>query len=149
MTLADAKPIERKLMAAMAQLDCGQCGYLCQTYAEAVWSGAEADKGRCVPGGKDTQRKLKELLSALEPQRGGALDVGAGITRGGVKPSHERGGRSNGGGLLRENDEDGLRRVLGQMGLRDLAAAGGIHERDVAVHQLGERPLTARGDVFS
>ena len=58
-------------MAAMAQLDCGQCGYLCQTYAESVWSGAEADLGRCVPGGKETQRKLKELLAALEPERGG------------------------------------------------------------------------------
>jgi len=67
----DAKP-ERQLMAAMAQLDCGQCGYLCQTYAESVWSGAEADTGRCVPGGKETQRKLKQLLTALEPQRDGA-----------------------------------------------------------------------------
>ena len=67
----DRKP-ERQLMAAMAQLDCGQCGYLCQTYAEAVWSGAEADMGRCVPGGKETQRKLKELFAALEPQRDGA-----------------------------------------------------------------------------
>ncbi|MDP2332457.1 MAG: sulfite reductase subunit alpha [Reyranella sp.] len=65
----DAKP-ERKLMAAMAQLDCGQCGYLCQTYAEAVWSGAEADMGRCVPGGKETQRKLKELIAVLERERG-------------------------------------------------------------------------------
>ena len=64
----EAKP-ERKLMAAMAQLDCGQCGYLCQTYAEAVWSGAEADMGRCVPGGKETQRKLKELLATLEGER--------------------------------------------------------------------------------
>ena len=70
----DRKP-ERQLMAAMAQLDCGQCGYLCQTYAEAVWSGAEADMGRCVPGGKETQRKLKELLGALEPQRAGAPAV--------------------------------------------------------------------------
>ena len=61
---------QRQLMAAMAQLDCGQCGYLCQTYAEAVWSGAEADMGRCVPGGKETQRKLKELMAALEPERG-------------------------------------------------------------------------------
>jgi sulfite reductase (NADPH) flavoprotein alpha-component len=67
----DAKPA-RQLMAAMAQLDCGQCGYLCQTYAEAVWSGAEADMGRCVPGGKETQRKLKELTAVLEPQRDGA-----------------------------------------------------------------------------
>ena len=65
----EAKP-ERKLMAAMAQLDCGQCGYLCQTYAEAVWSGTEADMGRCVPGGKETQRKLKELFQALEGERG-------------------------------------------------------------------------------
>ena len=66
----NAKPA-RQLMAATAQLDCGQCGYLCQTYAEAVWSGSEADMGRCVPGGKETQRKLKELLGALEPQRVG------------------------------------------------------------------------------
>ena len=28
--------------------------------------------GRCVPGGKETQRKLKELLAALESQRGDA-----------------------------------------------------------------------------
>ena len=66
----DRKP-ERQLMAAMAQLDCGQCGYLCQTYAEAVWSGAEGDMGRCVPGGKETQRKLKEMMAALEPRRDG------------------------------------------------------------------------------
>ena len=36
--LAEDASRERQLMAAMAQLDCGQCGYLCQTYAEAVWS---------------------------------------------------------------------------------------------------------------
>jgi sulfite reductase (NADPH) flavoprotein alpha-component len=47
----ERKP-ERQLMAAMAQLDCGQCGYLCQTYAEAVWSGREADTGRCVPAAR-------------------------------------------------------------------------------------------------
>ena len=28
-------------MAAMAQLDCGACGYLCQTYSEAIADGAE------------------------------------------------------------------------------------------------------------
>ncbi len=71
--LAKERKPARQLMAAMAQLDCGQCGYLCQTYAEAVWSGAEADLGRCVPGGKETQRKLKELMAALESQRGGPI----------------------------------------------------------------------------
>ena len=65
LALAEDRKPERRLMAAMAQLDCGQCGYLCQTYAEAVWSGGESDLGRCVPGGKETQRKLKELLAGL------------------------------------------------------------------------------------
>ena len=41
----DRKP-QRQLMAATAQLDCGQCGYLCQPYAEAVWTGAEPDRSR-------------------------------------------------------------------------------------------------------
>src|SRR5215472_7024214 len=50
--LAQERKPARQLMAAMAQLDCGQCGYLCQTYAEQLWSGAEKDTGRCVPGGK-------------------------------------------------------------------------------------------------
>ena len=75
LALATDKKPERQLMAAMAQLDCGQCGYLCQTYAEAVWSGTEGDLGRCVPGGKETQRKLKELVAALEPQRDGAVSA--------------------------------------------------------------------------
>ena len=36
MELAAERPQNRKLMAAMAQLDCGSCGYLCQSYAEAI-----------------------------------------------------------------------------------------------------------------
>src|SRR5271155_4039869 len=36
MTLAEGRPLAQKLMAAMGQLDCGQCGYLCQSYAEAL-----------------------------------------------------------------------------------------------------------------
>ncbi|HEX6842285.1 MAG TPA: sulfite reductase subunit alpha [Stellaceae bacterium] len=62
--LADGQPKERRLMAAMAQLDCGQCGYLCRSYAEAIASGAETGLARCVPGGKATARALKELLEA-------------------------------------------------------------------------------------
>ena len=61
--LVDEKPFPRKLMAAMAQLDCGACGYLCQTYAEAIASGSEADLTRCAPGGRDTSKKLKELVA--------------------------------------------------------------------------------------
>jgi sulfite reductase (NADPH) flavoprotein alpha-component len=83
----DRKPA-RRLMAATAQLDCGQCGYLCQTYAEALWSGAEADAGRCVPGGKETRRALKALLAELETQR----DANAGAAPG-VKPASLLGSR--------------------------------------------------------
>src|SRR5260221_5254487 len=79
LAVADGRAPARRLMAAMAQLDCGQCGYLCQTYAEAIWSGAEADMGRCVPGGRETQRKLKELMTALEPQRDGAAIGGPAV----------------------------------------------------------------------
>jgi sulfite reductase (NADPH) flavoprotein alpha-component len=60
--LAEGRAPARRLMAAMAQLDCGQCGYLCQTYAEALASGAEKSLTRCVPGGKETARALKELI---------------------------------------------------------------------------------------
>jgi sulfite reductase (NADPH) flavoprotein alpha-component len=62
LALAQGRKRERVLMAAMAQLDCGQCGYLCQTYAEAIASGAESSLSRCVPGGKATARALKELM---------------------------------------------------------------------------------------
>ena len=63
-TLAEGKPAERKLMAAMAQLDCGACGYLCQTYSEAIARGEEKDLTKCTPGGKPTSKMLKELLAA-------------------------------------------------------------------------------------
>ena len=85
----DRKP-QRQLMAAMAQLDCGQCGYLCQTYAEAVWSGAEADMGRCVPGGKETQRKLKELMAALESQRDSSAAAAPAVKSGAALGTRER-----------------------------------------------------------
>src|SRR5438094_399896 len=63
MKLASGRPFERQLMAAMGQLDCGQCGYLCKTYAESIAIGAEADLGKCVPGGRITAKKIKELLA--------------------------------------------------------------------------------------
>jgi sulfite reductase (NADPH) flavoprotein alpha-component len=63
--LAAGRRPELRLMAAMAQLDCGQCGYLCQTYAAAISSGAEPSLTRCIPGGKATSRMLKELLAEV------------------------------------------------------------------------------------
>src|ERR1700693_589605 len=66
LALAEGRAPARRLMSAMAQLDCGQCGYLCQTYAEAIARGEEKQLTRCAPGGKATSRALKELLSNLD-----------------------------------------------------------------------------------
>ena len=63
--LAEGKPRELVMMAAMAQLDCGACGYLCRTYAKALDDGSEKDTARCTPGGAETAKKLKELLATL------------------------------------------------------------------------------------
>jgi sulfite reductase (NADPH) flavoprotein alpha-component len=53
-------------MAAMAQQDCGQCGYNCNDYSEAIAGRAEARLNLCVPGGKETARMLKALHEELE-----------------------------------------------------------------------------------
>jgi sulfite reductase (NADPH) flavoprotein alpha-component len=36
MKLAEGRPLRRRFMAAMAQQDCGQCGYNCQDYSDAI-----------------------------------------------------------------------------------------------------------------
>lgn len=63
LALAESAKPQRKYMAAMAQLDCGACGYQCQTYGEAIARGEEKDLTRCAPGGKETARALKELFA--------------------------------------------------------------------------------------
>jgi sulfite reductase (NADPH) flavoprotein alpha-component len=70
MRLAQGRPFSQQLMAAMAQQDCGQCSYLCESYAAAIASGKEKNLARCMPGGKETARQLKELveLGASEPK---------------------------------------------------------------------------------
>ena len=65
MALAESKPVRRKMFAAMAQQNCGQCGYLCEDYANKLADGEEARANLCVPGGKDTSRALKKLLDGI------------------------------------------------------------------------------------
>jgi sulfite reductase (NADPH) flavoprotein alpha-component len=72
MTLADGKPLPRRLFAAMAQQDCGQCGYLCETYSAAIASGQEKKLNLCAPGGKETNRMLKRLLEETPATSGTA-----------------------------------------------------------------------------
>ena len=66
MKLAEGRPMRRRMMAAMAQQDCGQCGYNCHDYSEAIAGKAEARLNLCVPGGKETARMLKTLNEELE-----------------------------------------------------------------------------------
>jgi sulfite reductase (NADPH) flavoprotein alpha-component len=65
MKLADGKPLPRRMMAAMAQQDCGQCGYDCQNYSKAIFERQEQRLNLCVPGGKETARMLKTLYQEL------------------------------------------------------------------------------------
>ncbi|MGO4406971.1 sulfite reductase subunit alpha [Bosea sp. RAF48] len=62
MQLAEGKPLPRRLYAAMAQQDCGQCGYVCETYSAAIASRAEGRLNLCAPGGKETLRQIKTLM---------------------------------------------------------------------------------------
>ena len=66
MKLAEGRPLRRRMMAAMAQQDCGQCGYNCNDYSDAIASKGEARLNLCVPGGKETARMLKSLREELE-----------------------------------------------------------------------------------
>src|SRR3954469_25237792 len=83
--LAKDKPVERQMMAAMAQLDCGACGYVCQTYSEAIARGEEKNLTLCTPGGKETSAKLKELVQ---------LGIKVSATVNGAKP-HAAGGAAS------------------------------------------------------
>jgi sulfite reductase (NADPH) flavoprotein alpha-component len=71
MKLAEGRPLRRRMMAAMAQQDCGQCGYNCEDYANAITEQAEPRLNLCVPGGKATARMLKVLV---EDMGGGVID---------------------------------------------------------------------------
>jgi sulfite reductase (NADPH) flavoprotein alpha-component len=66
MKLAEGRPFRRRMMAAMAQQDCGQCGYNCNDYSDAIVNKAEARLNLCVPGGKETARMLKALNEEME-----------------------------------------------------------------------------------
>jgi sulfite reductase (NADPH) flavoprotein alpha-component len=66
MKLAEGHPMARRMMAAMAQQDCGQCGYNCRDYSAAIYERKEQRLNLCVPGGKETARMLKKLYEEFE-----------------------------------------------------------------------------------
>ena len=89
MKLAEGRPLRRRFMAAMAQQDCGQCGYDCHNYSEAIATKSEARLNLCVPGGKETARMLKSLYEEIDkapaaPSSAPAARAGCARRRGGA-----------------------------------------------------------------
>ena len=63
---------ETKMFAAMAQTDCGACGWDCEGYANALATGETDDISLCVPGETETLDMLKLLMEeAGKPYTGG------------------------------------------------------------------------------
>ena len=65
MKMAEGRPLRKRMMAAMAQQDCGQCGYSCADYSDKIVLKEEERLNLCVPGGKETARMLKSLYEEL------------------------------------------------------------------------------------
>jgi sulfite reductase (NADPH) flavoprotein alpha-component len=74
-------------MAAMAQQDCGQCGYNCKDYAHALFAKSEKRLNLCVPGGKQTSRTLKQLYQEFDGAPSTAPAAVAAITEQQAKPA--------------------------------------------------------------
>jgi NADH-quinone oxidoreductase subunit B len=53
---------ETRLFAAMAQTDCGACGWDCEGYANAIATDETDDISLCVPGESETLDMLKALM---------------------------------------------------------------------------------------
>lgn len=128
LALAEEKPLNRRLMAAMAQLDCGACGYVCKTYSEAIAAGDEKSLTLCSPGGKETTKALKKLLKEAP-----AADT---------KPSANGAAKAHESGYSRSNPY-----AASVVSCENLNAEGSAKQTTHAVIDLGDSGLTyAVGD---
>ena len=64
--------LETNLFAAMAQTDCGACGWDCEGYAKAIAEGETKDISLCVPGESETLDMLKTLMEQAGKEYEGA-----------------------------------------------------------------------------
>src|SRR5580692_6680960 len=90
MKLAEGRSVRLRMMAAMAQQDCGQCGSSCEEYSGQIFDNKEARLNLCVPGGKDTSRMLKKLFDEIgvaAPGAAPAAPVGARAAEGKPAPA--------------------------------------------------------------
>jgi sulfite reductase (NADPH) flavoprotein alpha-component len=82
--LAEGKSLPLRLMSAMAQQDCGQCGYTCADYANAIFLRKEERLNLCAPGGKETARLVKKLAEELN--KAAAEPVAQALAKPSVEP---------------------------------------------------------------
>ena len=90
MKLADGRAPPRRLMAAMGQLDCGQCGYLCKTYAEAIANG-RGEGPDAVRAGRQADREAAQGAGRGGAAAGGARSAG-GLVGARCRADHREGG---------------------------------------------------------
>ena len=64
--------LETKLFAAMAQTDCGACGWDCEGYAKALAGGETKDVSLCTPGEAETLDMLVKLMKEAGKEIEGA-----------------------------------------------------------------------------
>lgn len=111
MKMAEGYPQAPRLMAAMAQQDCGQCGYSCADYANALFLGTEGRQNLCAPGGKETMRLVKALMAEF----GGAREAAPAAP---AAPALATAGAAADTGPSRENPGEavflGRRRLTGE-----------------------------------
>jgi sulfite reductase (NADPH) flavoprotein alpha-component len=72
MEMAKEGDLKTKLFAAMAQTDCGACGWDCEGYANAIATDETKDISLCVPGESETLDMLKTLMEAAGKEYEGA-----------------------------------------------------------------------------
>jgi NADH-quinone oxidoreductase subunit C len=63
LALAKGKGMKAEAFAAMAQTDCGACGWDCEGYGEALATGETDDITLCVPGAPETEDALKKIMA--------------------------------------------------------------------------------------
>jgi uncharacterized DUF497 family protein len=131
--------------AAMGQQDCGQCGYSCQDYSDAIFLKKGELLNLCVPGGKETARVGKALCQELNSSSPSPAAKAPAPT---PTPAAATAARAAAPGCSRESPAEA--RFLSRTRLNRPAPRTRLQERDfkneTSRTRLGTPSLTSRGD---
>ena len=88
--MAAGKSLASRMMAAMAQQNCGRCGYDCAGYANALFLESEPRLTLCEAGGKETIRVLRELVAEVGARGARRRSLRAGARARGARAGRNR-----------------------------------------------------------